>query len=279
MAAHRLVASTFGLTDVGRHRQTNEDQFLVAQLSRAIRVEQASVAQPSAVFADQQTHLFIVADGMGGHAGGERASALAVLTIEDFMLNAIKFLFRLQGDGILSEFQEAVRAADMRMFEEASRRPELAGMGTTLTMGYLVRDTFYLAHAGDSRCYLYRGGELRQLTSDHTLVGEMVRKGVLTPEQAAQASFRNVVTNAIGGTTPGVSAEVHKLSLEPGDALLLCSDGLTGMVNDAAIIDVLRAAPDPATACRQLVDAANAAGGTDNITVILSRLDVDRTAG
>jgi protein phosphatase len=263
-------ATTFGLTDRGRVRETNEDQFLVARLRRAIQVEQASLSQPRALFADQHAQLFIVADGMGGHAGGKEASALAVLTIEDFALNALRFFFRLEGDGILAEFQQAMRAADSRMFEEALRHPELTGMGTTLTMGYLVRDTFYLVHAGDSRCYLMRTGELHQLTTDHTLVGEMVREGAISPAEAARTPFRNVVTNVIGGTHPGVKAEVHKLTLVVGDELLLCSDGLTTMLSDAEITALMRTEPNPERACRRLLEEANERGGRDNITVVVS---------
>jgi PPM family protein phosphatase len=209
---------------------------------------------------------------MGGHRAGEQASALAVTTIREFLLNTFKWIFRLQGETVLTEFQDALRAADERIFAEAARHPEWQGMGTTLTMAYAVNSTLYVIHVGDSRCYLFREGELLQLTQDHTLVGEMVRNGVLPAAEAAQHYMRNIITNAVGGNERGIQVEIHKVALEPGDSVLLCSDGLTEMVPDDHIAVTL-AENDPETACRTLVDAANAAGGRDNITAIVARFD------
>src|SRR5437868_1282275 len=149
-----LVVKAHGLTDRGQKRERNEDQFLVAELTRAMRVLGASLPQPSTLFADDRATLLCVADGMGGHRAGEEASRLAVATLEDFLLNAFHFVVRLQGDAVLAEFQEALRAADARIFDRATRHPEMQGMGTTMTLAYAVRSTLWVVHVGDSRAYL-----------------------------------------------------------------------------------------------------------------------------
>jgi protein phosphatase len=271
-----LVVRAYGLTDRGQVRERNEDQFLVAELTRAMRVLGASLAQPSTLFADERATLLVVADGMGGHKAGQEASALAVATLEDFLLNAFQFVVRLQGDAVVNEFQDALRAADARIFDRATRHPEMQGMGTTLTLAYAVRSTLWVVHVGDSRCYLYRDGRLHQLTRDHTLVAEMVQKGILEPAQAEHHALRNVITNAVGGTEPGISVEVHRMQLDPNDVVLLCSDGLSEMLDDPQIAAVLAAERDPQPACAALVNAANQAGGKDNITAVVARFDASR---
>jgi PPM family protein phosphatase len=269
-----LAFSAYGLTDPGKVRDRNEDQFLVAVLSKVLQVLQTSMAQPKVRYSEDRGCLFIVADGMGGHAGGETASALAVDAIEAFVLNAVQWCCQLRGhaeDTVLAEFQQAMQRADSRVCAESRRHPELYGMGTTVTLAYSLGDQLFVAHAGDSRGYLLRGRELYRLTRDHTIVEEMLRRGHLTAEQAAQHNMRHVITNALGGTTPGVHVEVHKLNVEPGDVLLLCTDGLTEMVPEDGIAAVLQAEGDPKTACQRLVALANERGGKDNITVIVAR--------
>jgi protein phosphatase len=144
-------------------------------------------------------------------------------------------------------------------------------MGTTLTLAYSLNDELFVAHVGDSRCYLCRGDTLYQLTRDHSLVDEMVRHGVLSAKQAAGHHLRHLVTNALGGGYSDVKVEVHKLKLESGDVVLLCSDGLSEMLSGDAISQVIRTQSDPEQSCRQLVAAANEAGGKDNITVVVAR--------
>jgi protein phosphatase len=271
-----LTVRSFGLTDRGRVRASNEDQFVNARLSRAMQLQQSSLQQPATLIGEQHGHLFLVADGMGGQAGGEEASALALLTIEEFLLNTLRSFFELQGDRFLAEFQEALRAADARVFAEAARRPELQGMATTLTMGYSTHSALYVVHAGDSRCYLLRGGELHQITRDHTLVEEMVRGGALSAEDAAHSPFSNVVTNFVGGSQQGLKPELHKLTLQSGDVALFCSDGLTGMVPVEEIAAVLQSETDPESACRRLIEMANANGGRDNVTAVVARFEEAR---
>jgi PPM family protein phosphatase len=269
-----LHVSSHGITDPGRVRERNEDQFVIAEIRRLLRIRQSSLPQPEALMGERLGHLLVVADGMGGHQAGEYASALAVASVENIVLNTIGWLFSLPGEGVLAEFQEAVRATDRWVIEAAQRQPELKGMGTTLTMGYVADNVLYIAHAGDSRCYLFRGGRLMRLTRDHTVVEALVSEGVLAPKDAAHHRMRNVVTNAVGGDTRGVVPEVHKHAIAPGDLVLFCSDGLSEMVPDEAIAAHMRADENsPEAICQNLVDAANAAGGVDNITVVVARFD------
>src|SRR5262249_31139026 len=147
-----------------------------------------------------------------------------------------------------------------------------------LTLAYVLNDVLFVAHVGDSRGYLLRGGVLYRLTHDHTLVEAMVRRGMLSPEEAATHHWRHVVTNIVGGDSPEVHIDLHKVQLDAADRLLLCSDGLTGMVAEEAIASVLRAEAHPETACSKLVTLANEAGGKDNITVIVAHFDQDSLA-
>ena len=273
---HALTVKAFGVTDKGRVRPSNEDQFLSAELTKAMRIWQTSLPEPKAQFGEERGHLFLVADGMGGHRAGERASALAVVAIEQFTLNTFKWFFDANGpevQRVLTQFQTALRQADARILEEATEHPELRGMGTTVTMAFQLDAQLCVVHVGDSRAYLYGDGELYQLTHDDTLMAEMVSRGELQPEQVAQHRLRHVITNVVGGTEAVVNVEAHALAVRPGDRLLLCSDGLTEMVTDAAIAAILGAEPDPEAACTKLVAQANDAGGRDNITVLIARFD------
>jgi protein phosphatase len=215
---------------------------------------------------------------MGGHQAGEQASALAVDAMERFVLNTLKWFLHLrggEGQTLLQEFRTALEQADAKIYQEAKQHPQLWGMGTTLTMAYSLNRDLFIAHVGDSRCYLFRAGELEQVTNDHTLVQEMVRQGHLNPEEASHHRLRHVVTNVLGSTEPGVQPEVHKVKVEPGNVLLLCSDGLTEMVSDEEIAQVLRTDADLRRACERLIALANEKGGKDNVTVVLVRYDLD----
>jgi protein phosphatase len=272
----KLCVLSYGKTDRGRVRTTNEDHFLIAQLTRALQVQQSSLPQPEVHYSLPRGHLFLVADGVGGNAAGEKASALTVSTLENFVVDALHWCIRLRTadeDVLLRDFQKALREADERLFNLAHRRPELRGMGTTTTMAYTLEDQLFVAHVGDSRCYLLRDGLLYRLTRDHTLVAEMVRRGLLKQEEVAQNAYRHVITNVVGGTDPGVDVEVHKLPLEAGDQLMLCTDGLTEMVSDQEILSILARSEAPAQACEQLVNRANEVGGRDNVTVIVARFE------
>jgi protein phosphatase len=267
---------SYGITDKGKVRSTNEDNYLIAELARTLWVRQTSLPQQPTQFGRNRGHLFLVADGMGGHRAGEVASALTVATIETFVLHLLKRFSNLQAadeQGVLTDLQTALQQADARIFETAARHPEFTGMGTTLTLALVSGWKLFVIHAGDSRCYLFRAGKLRQLTVDHTLAGEMARRGMIKPEDVCHHQYRHVVTNALGGTEIGVHVDVLSANLEPDDVLLLCSDGLTDMLSDDGIASLLSAEEDPQAACERLVAAANEHGGRDNVTVIVARFD------
>jgi PPM family protein phosphatase len=259
-APQRLQMTSAGLTDPGLVRSSNEDRYLIAALSEAT--------------GEEQGYLFAVADGVGGAWGGETASALAIESIEQSSLRALRaFCARLPADGssVATELRALFRRADLRLAEEVARRPALKGMGTTLTTAVCLGRRLFVAHAGDSRCYLLRDGALRQLTDDQTVPAELVRLGLLAPEAAADHAFRNVLTDFVGGGESRLHVEVREHELHGGNVVLVCSDGLTGMVSDDAIRSILLSAPAPERACRRLVARANEMGGVDNVTAVVAR--------
>ncbi len=260
-----------GLTHRGLVRPSNEDQFLVADLAKSMRIRQSSLAQAPTKFGDDEGHILLVADGIGGGNGGAEASAMAVVSIEEFLLNTLKWFFKLQGpekDNVVAELQSAFRQADANIFAEAAQHAELSGMGTTLTLAYGVNSDLYIVHVGDSRCYLLRDGNLQLLTRDHTLAQEVLDSGTVASENVNRRFF-NMVTNAVGGNRPGVRADVIKLRVASGDALLLCTDGLSHMVPHERIAEILNASSEAKPVCEQLVAEALKEGGRDNVTVIV----------
>jgi len=237
-----------------------------------MHIHETNLLQSNPTFSSSRGHVFIVADGVGGNAAGEVASGLSVATIEDYLLNTLKRFSNLQAtdeQDALRELQKALFQADSRIFEEAAKHPEWRGMATTITFAFAVNWRLFVAHAGDCRCYLLSGGNLQRLTQDHTLTAELVREGAVSPADAAKHPFRHVVTNILGGDKPGVNVELHSLKLRPDDVLLLCSDGLTGMVPEDRIATILQAQTTPQRACECLVAEANQQGGRDNVTVIV----------
>jgi len=216
-------------TDVGKVREGNEDSYLV------------------------RPPLYAVADGMGGALGGEVASTLAIEALEEASTEALS---------------ERVRRANAAVFERSSSDAEVSGMGTTLTVAEVEGDELHLAHVGDSRAYLLRAGDLRQLTEDHTLVGRMVQAGEITREEADTHPHRNVLVRVVG-TEPEVTVDEASVALIDGDRVLLCTDGLTGMLAEDQIRAILEAEPDVNRAAERLVRAANRAGGVDNITAVV----------
>jgi protein phosphatase len=197
-----------------------------------------------------------VADGMGGHVAGNIASALALSTATEASPDSDV------------ETVERVVSANEALLERVREQQELSGMGTTMTLGRFLDDgTFELAHVGDSRCYLVRGDELRQLSTDHTVVAELVALGHLSPDDVAGHPQRHLVTRTLG--LGPVAVESDTLSLEDGDRLVFCSDGLTSMVNDDDIRRIVTAGDDPEATIWNLIEAANSAGGVDNITVAI----------
>lgn len=265
-----LTPTARGRTDRGKVRDENEDHFVIAELAKTLRVSETSLPGPAVLRSDVRGHLYIVADGMGGHAGGAEAARIAARTVESCVLNSLKWFLKMrgsEGSELTEKLREAVEEADARVIDAGNENPRLYGMGTTLTLAFVVNRELYVAHAGDTRCYLLRDGRLHRLTKDHTLAAELKRQGVL-PE-GGERKLRNVVYNAVGGTTPGVRPEVTRSHLESADQLLLCSDGLTDMLDDDAITGLLNEAASPEEACAALVAAANERGGRDNITAVV----------
>lgn len=224
-------------------------------------------ANEDAYHVDEPVGLVVVADGMGGHRGGEVASATA--------LDALRMAL---ADG--KDLSAAIVDANRAVFEKASGDAALAGMGTTLTAGTLVEDTFVIGHVGDSRAYLARDGELVRVTADHSLVAELVRAGELTEEEAETDPRRSMITRALG-VDPDVEVDVYPVELHPRDRLLVCSDGLTVMLGEDQIATLLAEEPDPQAAAARLVAAANDAGGADNVTVVVADVvdDADSDTG
>lgn len=275
-AGHAVSVLSFGMTDQGAVRESNEDQFLIATLTKSLRIQQSSVPEPTIPCPADEGHIFLVADGFGGAPAGEQASALAVKSIECFLANSLKWFFRPKGpetEHVLAEFREALRQADAKLIEESAEHPQWDGMGTTLTLAYSLGATLFVAHAGDSRCYLFRDPELTQLTHDHTLAEALAARSVPMSDEKARRRFSHVITNALGGREQGVRPEIQKRALKPGDVLLLATDGLTRFVPDKAIAAVLGTELEPTTACKRLVAGALKAGGRDNVTVVVARYE------
>jgi protein phosphatase len=262
----------FGLTDRGRVRDVNEDQFLVAELDKSMLVHQTSLAGPdhTRLPGGPRGYLFVVADGMGGVSGGKLASGLAVQTLTRYVLNTMPWFFRLDGDDDqVDQLRAALTACHQTVVAVAAETGK-DRMGTTLTLAYVRWPRAYLIHAGDSRAYLLRGGHLHRLTRDHTIAQKLVDEGKMSPQLAEDSRWGHVLTNCICAGRTHLDPDVHTATLQPGDVLLLCSDGLSKCVADDRIAGLL-AAGTAEEAARRLVAAANEAGGPDNVTVVAAR--------
>jgi protein phosphatase len=260
-------------TEVGKVRPNNEDQYLVARLVKVLEVLATSLPDdPRPALPDPEGYLMLVADGIGGSAGGERASALAVEAAKTHVLRTAKWFFRLDDpdeEVRIRRLRETLEELDRRIIAEAEADPSLHGMGTTLTTASSIGAEAFIVHVGDSRAYLFRQGRLKQVTQDHTFAQFLLETGYLRPEEVRTHRARHVLTNALGGHR-GVRAEMHKLHLADGDRLLLCTDGLTDLVEDEAIAEILRLRPRAEEACGALVDVALERGGKDNVTVVVA---------
>jgi len=247
-----------GITDVGRKREANEDSFAVIP----------------------EDSLFVVADGMGGHAAGEVASRLAVAAISDFIASTrrdTEITWPFEYDMSMSiegnRLRTAIRLANQRILDTISHKKDLEGMGTTLVSAMVSEGKACVGHVGDSRAYLIHEGAISQITSDHSWVNEQVKLGFLTRNDASRHPFRNVVTRALG-SKEDVVVDLAEQPLQPGDYLVLCSDGLNSMLDDEEIVSIVMANDsDIDAAARSLVARANEKGGEDNVTVILIKVE------
>lgn len=244
-----------GITDVGMKRTNNEDNYLV----------------------NDELNLFVCCDGMGGHVGGEYASAIAVNTVEEVLTTIEQDAEANLPDAdnpverTREKLRYAIRLAGKRIFEKAAAEPEYKGMGTTALALLLDGGNFYIGHVGDSRGYLLREGRIEQLTEDHSLVYQKVKEGVLTPEEAKTHKLRNIITRSLGYMEE-VEVDLQVRAIRRGDKFMLCSDGLSNFVSTAEIGELLhRNAPQQAA--RQLIQLACDRGGDDNITCVAVRVD------
>jgi protein phosphatase len=261
--------SVFGKTDLGRTREHNEDCFLVADLSTGNASLQPEVRSHEI---GARGSLFMVADGMGGAAAGELASEMATDLIHRHMATAwatdptataARFAYRMK---------EAVELANGQLYTYAREHPEVRGMGTTVTAAGVFGSDLYLTQIGDSRAYLVRGADAIQLTKDQSLMQRLVDAGELTEDEAEQSERRNIILQALG-PDPRVKVDLTYQSIRRGDVLILCSDGLSGLVRREEFASLARQHPEPSALCSALIDLANARGGPDNITVVTARFD------
>src|SRR4051812_16128612 len=256
-----LEVRVFGQTDVGQVREHNEDNYLVADLTRKTRS-----FDPTAVHVlGRSGAVFGVCDGMGGAAAGEVASQLAVDIIYDRLAEAKAPRNR---EDLASRLVRAVQDAGVRIFGEARADRSRRGMGTTSTIATLIDDRLFLAQVGDSRAYILRDGDLTQVTRDQSLVNQLIEAGQLTEEEAETFEHNNIILQALG-TSEVVQVDLTYVDLRADDTLLICSDGLSGMVRGEDIRGVLTELEDPAEACAKLISSANDAGGHDNVTVVI----------
>jgi PPM family protein phosphatase len=262
-----------GLTDVGHKRKANEDHFVIVSLQKTAQVRQTSLEDPRVFdrLRGPEALLFVVADGVGGRPGGALASQTAVTSLVEYIGQAAGCFHNLDVDReneFLEQLEAGVHQAHRRIVAEHGGGGE--GPATTLTMATLVWPRAYIVHAGDSRAFYLRKGLLRQLTRDQTTGEYMVDAGAWTEEQARAAPIAGALVSALGADelTPAVGL----VDLRPGDVLLLCTDGLTRHVSDERIAAILGGANSAEAACRELVDAALAGGGSDNVTVVVARM-------
>jgi PPM family protein phosphatase len=250
-AAHQPKLAVYGASDVGRKRDNNQDSFLI----------------------DEESQLYVVADGMGGHAGGGTASRIAVETMQSQLKKAraekpaaFGKAPDLENSPLPEVLRDAVEAACFNIFHEARGNPALSGMGTTATVLLIQGPYAFVAHVGDSRIYLVRQGEIHQVSDDHSLVNEQIKAGVLTPEEARHSQFKNVITRSVG-FEEDVLVDLLGLALEKDDTFIICCDGLSNLVEDPEIGAMVRSEKVEDLPLR-LIALANDRGGDDNITVI-----------
>jgi serine/threonine protein phosphatase PrpC len=276
--------TAFGASDRGRVRETNQDQFLIARLNKSMSVSSTSLTLDPQLLSKVQGQVLLVADGMGGHAAGEKASRLAIGHLIRQLLDTVQWFFQADEDNddedkeqeFIDDLRQLLHDAHSRILMESAENVADRGMGTTLTMAHMIWPRLYVVHAGDSRCYLIRDGVPEQLTTDHTLARQMVESGGLKPEDEADSKWSNVLWNVLGGYTDGdLTAEVRRVDLESGDAIVLCSDGLHRYVDMEQLAAIVSEAESPEAACKRLIEIANDAGGEDNITVVVAKPEPD----
>jgi protein phosphatase len=273
-----MVKVDFGaVTHAGKVRKNNEDHYLVGRLGRSL--EPLMTNMPAGYLPERLAEYgygMLVADGMGGAAAGEVASRMAINLLVKLIIDTAKWGRRIdeqEAEALMDRIEGYYMAIHSELIRQGEIDPSIAGMGTTLTVAYSFCSDLFVAHVGDSRAYLFRDGQLRQLTHDHTVAQRLADTGEIPQEDVAKHKLRHLLTNVLGGHKGPVVTELEQFQLADRDRLLLCSDGLTDMVDDATIGTVLRQIEPPQEASKKLLDLALEAGGKDNITIVLARYE------
>lgn len=272
----------FGLTDRGRIRSRNEDQFILADLGRSMIVHGSSldVDEDARIPAPTRAHLMLVADGMGGRPSGTAASTAAAGEASRCILETIPCARGGASDEeIQEELEGLVRGCDDAVRAVVSDGSPQQNPGSTLTLAYLKDTRLHVAHVGDSRCYLLREGELIQVTTDHTLAQRMVEQDTLRPQDTERTGFEHVLWNTLGGGEQAAVPDVSSFDVEDVDAVLVCTDGLSRHLDEELIAALLEHSSCAEVACQRLVEVANARGGTDNITAVVAYLNAGSPQG
>lgn len=263
-----IIIEVYGQTDVGKVRETNEDSFLIADLFRHLSDLTSELRRHRL---DKGGTIFVVCDGMGGAQAGEVASRMAIETILEIMEREP---FPTSHTELALRMDSAMKEASERIFISARRDLQKRGMGTTITMAALIDPRLIVAQVGDSRCYLFRKDTIYRITRDQSLLTQLLDSGQLNEEEAKDFEYSNVILQA-AGTQKTLRPEFTFVDLQRGDMILMCSDGLHSMVEDEVIAYTLLNAPTIDSACNELVELANKAGGSDNITVVIARFTGD----
>ena len=272
-----LAVDLAASTHPGHVRENNEDHFLVVRFGRSLETLLTNLDESLLHGSfDLTGYAMFVADGMGGMAGGEIASSLALARLVELILDTPDWILGLKREHhvetVLDRMTHRFVRIDETLRERSQSDPSLWGMGTTLTVAGILGSDLVFGHIGDSRAYLLRNRELNQITTDHTLAEALLKSGLSDPEDPLLYSMRNVLTSALGSMGESIQPQVERLQLNAGDYLLLCTDGLTDMVDDRTVASVLHESISAQRACHNLVDLALAGGGLDNITVVVARL-------
>jgi PPM family protein phosphatase len=277
-----LEGEVAAATHQGHVRDNNEDSYFLMRFGRSLEKLATNLED---YFVEENYSItgygLLVADGMGGMAAGDVASRMAICKLIELVVDTSDWTLALKRNKdvktVLERMTRRFYDIDRTLKQEASRDHTLSGMGTTLTVAGTLGNDLVLGHVGDSRAYLLRGDIFRQLTRDHTLAQMLIDAGVANSDDPAPRSMRHVLTAAIGSLDERIEPQVQRFRLQGGDQLLLCTDGLTEMVDDELIASVLREASSAQLACTNLVDLALGAGGTDNITVVVARFNSSKT--
>ena len=271
----RTVVEIGGLSHVGKVRSNNEDSFLVARFGRSMRTMMTNLPIEDVPFDHAEVgYAMLVADGLGGAAGGEIASRTAIKTLIALAIETPDWILRLnekRGKRVMQRMEERLNRLKYAFSERIRSEPGLAGMGTTATAAISLGSDLIISHVGDSRAYLFTSDQLVRLTRDQTMAQLLADMGVIKEHEVDTHHARHVLTSAITAGGDKTEVELHHVMLADGDQLVLCSDGLTEMVSDTELADVLKKKLAPADTCQELLDMALTAGGKDNITVVVAR--------